>query len=328
MSQDSMPTPRRRAPRLFTALAPFSAARLATLLAILSVLRSAGHAAADPAGFAFLEVPAGARASAMGGAFASLAEGAEAAHWNPGGLASLTRPELVASHSEFLEHLRHEHASFAIPAPGGAVAAAVRAAYSEAIPQTDALGNQIGSFGGHDLEFTLAYGGRPATGMGLGASVHLVRERIAEESTTTYSFGAGATWAPPGWPGVRFGMAVDQVGPAAHYYFDGIQGQAVPLPMAVQAGGSMTRALQGGLTLSGALEARVTRGRNAIGLVGVEIAHAMGAALRLGFRANDDTNRFSVGTGVGVQGLRLDYAFVPFLLDLGDTHRVSLGARF
>ena len=212
--------------------------------------------------------------------------------------------------------------------PGGAAAAAVRAAYSEAIPERDALGNQTGSFGGHDLEFTLAYGGAPKQGLGLGGSVHVVRERIADEAATTYSFGAGATWAPARWPGLKLALAVDQVGPAAHYLFDGVEGEPVELPLALQAGGSVTRGLEGGLTVRAALETRVTRGRNPVGMVGVEIAHTLGAALRLGFRANDDATRFSIGSGVAVKGLELDYAFVPYRLELGDTHRISLGAAF
>jgi hypothetical protein len=32
--------------------------------------------------------------------------------------------------------------------------------------------------------------------------------------------------------------------------------------------------------------------------------------------------------GYALPGMRLDYAFVPLRLDLGDTHRVSITAQF
>src|SRR6185436_5586478 len=59
--------------------------KLVRVAAALSLLLALPALAAQP-GFAFLEVPAGARAAALGGAYASVATGAEAAFWNPAGL--------------------------------------------------------------------------------------------------------------------------------------------------------------------------------------------------------------------------------------------------
>jgi hypothetical protein len=69
-------------------------------------------------------------------------------------------------------------------------------------------------------------------------------------------------------------------------------------------------------------------------MLGVELATAGGAngagaaALRGGLRVNDDASSFSLGAGYTLGGLRLDYAFVPLKLDLGDTHRISFTAQF
>jgi hypothetical protein len=77
-----------------------------------------------------------------------------------------------------------------------------------------------------------------------------------------------------------------------------------------------------------ALEARIARGRDAVAMTGAELAHPSGAALRFGLRLNDDASTFSAGAGYAWGALRLDYAFVPYRLDLGDTHRVSFAARW
>ena len=44
----------------------------------------------------------------FGGAFASRADGVEAAFWNPAGLAATTKLEITGSHVEFYQQLRHE----------------------------------------------------------------------------------------------------------------------------------------------------------------------------------------------------------------------------
>jgi len=63
-------------------------------------------------------------------------------------------------------------------------------------------------------------------------------------------------------------------------------------------------------------------------MIGLEVGHASGAALRAGFRVNDEATDFSVGAGYATGGLRFDYAFVPYKLELGETHRLSLTAQF
>ena len=82
--------------------------RSPALTALLLVVVSAAPAGATPAGFAFLEVPAGARASALGGAFVAPGEGVEAAFWNPAGLAAVERIQITGSHYEYFQHLRHD----------------------------------------------------------------------------------------------------------------------------------------------------------------------------------------------------------------------------
>ena len=299
-------------------------------LAILTVvaLILAARASAEPAGFAFLEVPAGARASALGGAYSTWAEGAEAAFWNPAGLADVQGIQIVGSHYEFFQNLRHDQFAVAGRLLGGGVATALRALYSEAIVERDDLGNEIGTFGGHDLEFSLAYGLGMGPGLRAGGSAQIVRERIANSAATTYAFGAGTTWEPARNPGLRFGLSAQHLGPAATYVIDGQRGGPVSLPAAVQLGASYGLGVAGSFQLRGSLEGRLTRGRGGVAMLGAELAHPMGAALRLGLRANDETGSFSLGAGYAMRSLRMDYAFVPYRLDLGDTHRMTLGLQF
>lgn len=296
--------------------------------AALFVCLAAQAAQGKPAGFAFLEVPAGARAAALAGAYSSLASGVEAAFWNPAGLEAVKGVQVTGSHTEFLESLRHEQFAVAGRLAGGGTSASLRAGYSEPIDERDVLGNRIGTFGSHDLEFALGYGRRVASGVAVGGTGQVVRERIADASATTFAFGLGAVVEPERCPGLRLALSAHNLGPAAAYMIEGTRGSPVPLPIAVQGGASYRRDAFLGLTVNGALEGRFTRGRNGVAMVGAELAHSSGAALRLGFRANDETTRFGLGLGWSLPALRFDYAFVPYRLGLGDTHRFSFTAQF
>jgi hypothetical protein len=297
----------------------------------LPVFLAAGLASrpahAVPPGFAFLDVPAGARASALGGAFVSAGTGVEAAFWNPAGLATVERVEIAGSHYEFVEDLRHEQFALAGRQLGGGAAVSLRAFYSQPIEARDDLGNLTGTFGGHDLDFAVAYGRALAPGLHAGLAAHLIRERIADQTTGTWSLGGGVRWAPESGP-LRLGIAVEHLGPDARYSFPGGPGQPLRLPAAAQAGATWSLAMPATMALAASLETRLTRGREPVAMAGAEFSHASGAALRLGGRANDTAATFSMGAGYALRTLRLDYAYVPLRLDLGDTHRVSFAARF
>ncbi len=317
-------------PRIARSSPRLAAMRLAAMLLAVALTAPAVTlpAAAAPPGFAFLEIPTGARSAAMGGALSSVASGAEAMYANPATIEPAKGMEVAAGHSELVQSLRHDYFSVAGHAWGGGLGASIRALYSEPIEERDDVGNLIGTFGAHDLEFALGYAARMGNALRLGATMQAVRERIANESAATYGFGLGGSWEPARWQGLRLGLTAQNLGPPAHYTIDGSRGLAVGLPQALQGGASYAMNLGARMNLRGAVETRVTRGRSGIGIVGAELTDASGAVLRGGLRVNDDASNFSLGAGFTTGGLRLDYAFVPFKLDLGDTHRVSFTARF
>ncbi len=298
------------------------------MAALAGIAGFAAAACAEPAGFAFLKVPAGARASAMAGAYASLAHDVEAAFWNPAGLDAVKGLQITGTHYEFLQDLRHDQFAVAGRMWGGGVSASMRALYSGPIDERDEVGNLIGTFGSHDLEFAVGYGHALAPGLALGGTAQVVRERLAEAAATTYAFGLGATLEPAPVTGLRLSLSAHNLGPAARYTIDGTPGAPVPLPTAVQAGGSYAAGVLTGMQLRAALETRLTRGQSGVVMAGAELGQSAGAAVRAGLRLNDSESSFSVGAGYALERLRFDYAFVPYRSDLGDTHRLSFSAQF
>jgi len=299
-----------------------------SFVAVLGLLALPALAFAGPPGFAFLEVPAGARGAGMGGAYSAVAQGADAVFWNPAGLASLEGAEVTATHLETFEHLRHDQFAIASRHLGGALAASVRALYSEPIDERDDLGNVTGSFGSHDLEFQLAYGHRMGNAASWGLATQVLRERLANEGATTWGVSGGAAWQPAVVHGSRLSLDVQHLGPSAHYTFDGARGAPVRQPTSLDAAASLAHSTGGRLTVTGAAETRLVRGRSALVALGAELESSVGAALRAGYRIGDDVSTVTFGAGWHGGPLRVDYAFAPSRLNLDDTHRFSFGARF
>ena len=303
--------------------------KLARPLAAAAILLLApGTAFAALAGFAFLEVPAGARAAAMGGAYSAVATGADAAFWNPAGLARFAGTQFTATHTETYENFRQEHVAFAGRLFGGGVAASLRALYTEPIEERDDFGNLVGTFGSHDLEFLAGYGWQPSEALSLGLTAQVVRERIADMGATTWATNGGAVWAPAAFEGLRVSAGWHNLGSSANYMFGETQGQDVPLPTALSTGLAWQRKAFQNMTALVSVEGRASRGRPMIYAFGGELDAPVGAALRAGFRVNDDVASWSAGLGYRTGGLGVDYAFVPSKLELDDTHRFTLSARF
>jgi hypothetical protein len=302
--------------------------RLVSSSILAVALLAASAASAATPGFAFLEIPTGARAVGLGGAYASVAKGPEAMYWNAAGVATASRLEIAGGHSELFTNLRHDYFSLAAPAWGGGMAASIRALYSEPIDERDDLGNLIGTFGAHDLELSLGYGHPVGAGVTVGGTASMIRERISNLAAMTFGFGAGATWEPEVLPGARLAIAGRNLGHSAHYTFDGEDGSPIELPASGQAGISYSSGLGSRMHVTGAVEGEAVRGRSMLGMFGAELGDLSGVALRMGVRVNDTASTMSFGAGYALQSFSFDYAFVPLNLDLGDSHRFSFNARF
>src|SRR5262245_35550558 len=63
----------------------------------------------------FLKIGVGARAVGLGESYVAVANDPSTIYWNPAGLASLQRSELLLSHVEWPAEIRYEHGAWAVP---------------------------------------------------------------------------------------------------------------------------------------------------------------------------------------------------------------------
>src|SRR5689334_13595222 len=199
-------------------------------LVLLAVPASAG----TTTGFSFLDLPAGARIAALGGAGATLAEGPNALFWNPAGLApddaaSAPHGQATFDHHESILGFRQELVGGVLRKGADALGVGLNAHYTEGIEERDALGNLVGTFGATDLAVAFGVAKTAAPGLRLGGALQWAHESLGGDGASALGVSAGGIYALPGTKGLVLGAAVRNVGKSPRFKTqDGADGSKVP----------------------------------------------------------------------------------------------------
>jgi len=286
------------------------------LLALLLPGPSWGAVAAGSA-FDFLFLDANARSAALGGAYASLARGADALPYNPAGLAFNDGSEAAFMDNEYLEGVSQQVAGLAFR-PGWGLHLN-RVSYGEITRTTLSQPDGMGSFSGGAWAASGGYGRRAAPWLGFGAGVKLIRETLDDVSAQGFAadFGVLALLR-----GTSFGAALQNLGRPVRFQRD-----AQALPWTLRIGASRELPVLGRKLLVAA-DAVKERGESPSAAFGAEFVAAGRMPIRAGFSTRGDAGSGLVfGAGWRFRGHAVDYAFVP-MGELGNTHRFSFTFRW
>ena len=278
-------------------------------------------------GFAFLDLPAGARVAAMGGAGATLAEGPSALFWNPAAIAPETpwtdRSHGRASfdHHESVQSFRQELVGGVLEKGGDGMGLALNAHYTAAIDERDELGNLIGSFGASDFAVAFGIAKTASPGLRLGGALQWTHEDLGGEGASAFALSAGGIYALPS--GLTLGASLRNLGSSPSFKAaDGSDGASVPLPMTFEAGASFGKA-----RWRAAADLVKLKGDDMEERLGLEVRPMPALALRAGYMIGLDAADFTAGAGFKAGRFDIDYAFVPYHDDLGSSHRFGLEAH-
>lgn len=278
-------------------------------------------------GAAFLKAGAGARPAAMGHAYTAIADDVDSLYYNPGGLSRLTRPEIGATHAQWLLGASFDFIGYVQPTAAGTWGVSVTRLATGTQEARGADRRREGGFAASDTAYALSFGRKAGRSNGLGATVKFLESRIGSDSASTVAFDLGAVHRTAGrrW---SFGAAALNIGRGLRF-----NDQIDPLPLTLGVGAAFETT---GL-LRIALDVRYEPNdrRTDIG-IGTEYALMRGFTLRAGYALPSAGAGISpvgflsgLGGGLGVRlgRYRADYTFTPFGA-LGDVSRVSLGVRF
>lgn len=296
---------------------------LIVLFAVSYLALSTSALAEDgSAGLAFLKLGVGARAIAMGDAYTAVGGDAASIYWNPAGTVSVDGTDVGLMHAEWFQGIRYEFLGAVMSDGSQAFGLSVVGLYMDDLERREGPTSEpIGHFGVFDFAFTGNYSRRLTESLDVGGSVKYLHQKIDTELARGVAVDLGAIYRVPAVTGLSAGVSIENLGPQMSFIEDKFD-----LPVLFRVGTAYDTpvpALNGDLLLSG--DAVVPNDGDLKTHLGIEFEYADMFALRAGYRMGWDNQNVSVGFGAKIRGIRIDYAYVPFYSDLGDTHRVSLG---
>jgi len=262
----------------------------------------------------FLKIPVGARASAMGGAYTALCQGAAALYWNPAGLAACEEKEFFATYNSWFQDISQGYFGFVLPQERKAFGFAVNYVDFGQIERTT-WENPTGTgekFSAPDIHLSLGYGWKTSPSLRVGVGVGLLKDTIAEDEKSTFVSNFGMQNKIN--KNLSWGIVLQNLG--------GKVGDD-PLPLMMRVGFMWVRS-----ALTTAVELEVPNDNDARIKAGFEWQLVPQLALRAGYQGDqDEGSGITLGLGLATQKFTMDYAYVPFG-DLGNTNRVSFAIRW
>jgi hypothetical protein len=295
------------------------------LTAILAGFPAPGlYAGAGSDGAAFLKIEAGARAAGMGGAFTAVADDASSVFYNPAGPALVRSKEIMLAHNEWLAGLRNEHAAYVHPVSSRlTLFTGVTALIIPSLAKYDSMGNNTGSFSAMDGAAGAGFAWAAREDVLLGLFAKTVFQRADKESASSFAGDLGVI--SDAGNDVRLGAAIQNLGAPMRLYKENFA-----LPVTYRGGGAYRLKDMLWLTAE-AIKAGQSDAALAVGAEGQATSiHGETVFGRLGYKSGRSKNAgpgISAGVGFRSGNFQVDYAFSPFG-DLGNTHRVSVTARF
>lgn len=197
-------------------LRPIPLLILATCLAVCLGLFAAPAHAQTKTGTAaaeFLNIPVGARATAMGGAFSATANDGTAIYWNPAGLTSVDGRRLTVEHAAWLVGIDFNFAAFTLPTSFGTVGIGLTSFVTDEMEETtvDSQDGTGRTFTAGSYAVSLAYARDLTDRFTMAGTVKFVNERIDDVSATGVALDLGTMFVTP-FEGIRLGASISNFG--------------------------------------------------------------------------------------------------------------------
>ena len=183
---------------------------LALTFGIVSAQTNVGTTAAS-----FLEIGAGARSLAMGGAYVSLANDVSALYWNPAGIVSVVRPSIQLYHAPWLVDTDYYHGGSVVPMGRlGTLGFSYTAITMKEMlvrtvqnPEPDEYGEK---FDAGSLAMGIAYAKNLTDQFSIGFQTKFIQEKIWQMQAKGFAMDIGTLFTTD--RGLRIGMSVSNFG--------------------------------------------------------------------------------------------------------------------
>jgi len=279
------------------------------------------HGKAGTTGMAFLKIGAGARGAGLGNAYTPVRGGGTSSWWNPAAAAGLTGLDVVLSHTEWLQGIRYEYIGVASGRGGTTLSLSLAGSLADDLERREGPSLEpIGTFGVYDLSLAASYSRSINRFLDAGISLKLLYERIDIESASGAALDAGLLLKMP-IRNLNVGLSVRNIGKTSN-----MRDKPISLPRECRIGISYLFGLPAGRALSTIDFVFPSDYWNSINF-GFEYNLRRTLCIRAGYQTGSEERNISLGFGVRWRSWHINYAFIPYYFELGNTHRVSLEFR-
>lgn len=304
----------------------------------------------------FMALGVGGRALGMGGAFTAVANDVTAGYYNPAGLANLNYPQISLMHSEQFGNLvNYDYGAVAIPFRHDmSFGISIMRLGVDGIPDTrEALEDRrnpgtviyditnpdarlnpawVKEFSNQDWAVYLTFAKRQSETFYWGANVKLIRRSLAESSANGIGFDVGAFYMP--MENLFLGANLQDATTTLIAWSTG-RNELVSPTLKLGAAYRLTEFLGGYLMPALDFDVRFENRKFASNFNLGPVSFDMHAGLEYRFKdlfavraGYNDVKQFTVGAGVKLPKLNIDYSFARFseseIERLPDSHRISL----
>jgi hypothetical protein len=300
----------------------------------------------------FMAIGVGGRALGMGGAFVAVANDVTSGYYNPAGLANINYPQLSLMHSEQFGNLvNYDYGAVAIPyTTDMSFGLSVMRLGVDGIPDTrnalyDANGDgiidikddrldysKITEFSNQDWAFYLTFAKRQSENFYWGVNAKIIRRDLAEFGATGIGFDVGAYYVP--MANLFLGANLQDATTTLVAWSTG-RNELVSPTLKVGGAYKFVEILGGYIMPALDFDIRFENRRFASNFNIGPVSFDMHAGFEYNFKniiavraGYNDVKQFTIGAGVKLPKLNIDYSFARFSQSetdrLPDSHRISL----
>ncbi len=149
------------------------------------------------AGMSFLSISPSSAIASLGGGATAYMTGSSSLWSNPSLIALQELRTAEFTHTEWLEGIKQEYATFTAKLDPGTIGLGAQLFDSGDIDGRDDYGNSIGNYGITNAALSISYAGMATDWIALGATYKKLFQKVSDETADGYAFDAGVTILTP-----------------------------------------------------------------------------------------------------------------------------------
>lgn len=273
-------------------------------------------------GLAFLKLGVTSRAISMGEAVVSYSNDASSTHYNPAGMFTGSKVNLVFMHNEQVLGVRTEFLAGRFMMEKFALGFSVNNTAVDDIEIREIPGEPIGQFDAQNFALGFSVGYKINEMITLGATGKFLYEKIYVDNSSGLALDLGGLYTKDK---LSVGASISNLGSMSQ-----LKNESSKLPASIRLGGSylfiipgITSSLRVGLDGYKVLDGGVFHANT-----GAEFLYKDFLAIRVGYQSGYENKSLTTGLGLKYKAFGLDYAFVPYKYSQGSSHTITLGVNF